>query len=490
VSQNTDPIGQYRWLPFTNTAAQTIPPFGVFQCNGMQSQADGSQIILAQQSQQYGGQYQHYVNGPYPVASGANGNCLNPKEGPCVALTAGIAAAQLSGTPFGPVPNDWALHQYVGGFVATDLYQGSAQFTSDSGPQLIWVDQAPMLTVQGKTSTSVQGMPNPGTDSAFQVWFQDGTVNSGYTLPNVANYTNGALTAGTFCIAVYADSTNGDPQWAIVAPGPGGVVLVTLTDTLNYGGAAPAKDGAGVSYTVYEALGMNGNAITDPGLFHAGQRLQVTFNSLSQHWEVIQPLPQVIRAQLTQDLTQGSTATANATSGRQVQVTDVTLPQNGSIPSGTWVFAEWDADTSALEVISGQQSANIVRGTIGGLLQKGGTVTLTDPTDDSTYDVHEVLGINDGSFPSGTTLTAFYNGKTKQWEVLQPLPQVIFGTLTSLLSSGGQTPITATDNQTYTVYEWMGLGQNSINNGTKITAAYDNNAKQFKVIAAACVAPS
>jgi hypothetical protein len=76
------------------------------------------------------------------------------------------------------------------------------------------------------------------------------------------------------------------PQWSIVAPIAGGVVFVTLTDTLNLADfASPAKDNSGRNYTVYEALGINRNPLTNPGLFDAGTHLQAAFNQSTQHWE-------------------------------------------------------------------------------------------------------------------------------------------------------------------------------------------------------------
>jgi hypothetical protein len=162
----------------------------------------------------------------------------------------------------------------------------------------------------------------------------------------------------------------------------------------------------------------------------------------------------------------------------------------GLLNVGDWCLFDWvDQGWEIVELTT----ATIVRGQLTDTLAKGKSAPFT------TYDlygngtpitVNEVLGINDGTYPSGTTLDAFYNVDSQQWEVLQPLQQVIRGTLQNVLNDGGNSTIKATNGRVYTVYEVLGLNGGSIAAGTMIAAFYNNDTSQFEVIAAGCPATS
>jgi hypothetical protein len=140
-------------------------------------------------------------------------------------------------------------------------------------------------------------------------------------------------------------------------------------------------------------------------------------------------------------------------------------------------------------------SAAIVRGVLNDRLGKGGSTTLTvidaygNPTN-TTVTVFEVLHINGYSYPAGTILQAVWNTSTGQWEVMQPLPQVMRGTLIVPLASGGQATVTATDGKPYLVYEVLGLNGGSLAAGTTVVAFFNNDTQQLEVMAAGCPATS
>jgi hypothetical protein len=147
-----------------------------------------------------------------------------------------------------------------------------------------------------------------------------------------------------------------------------------------------------------------------------------------------------------------------------------------------WVDQGW-------EVVD-EQSAIIIRGALNGRLIKGGNATLTTVdiygNPQNTVTVFEVLHINGYSYPIGTIVQAIWNSVTQQWEVMQPLPQVMRGALISALSSGGSATATGTDTRAYQVYEVLGLNGGSIPAGTNIVAFFNNDTQQLEVMAAGC----
>ena len=171
------------------------------------------------------------------------------------------------------------------------------------------------------------------------------------------------------------------------------------------------------------------------------------------------------------------------------QITFTCYNRFGLLEPGSWCLFDWiDQGWEIVELTS----AAIVRGVLNDRLIKGGNTTLTI-TDNygnaqNTITVFEVLGINGYSYPAGTVLQAIWNVDTQQWEVLQPLPQVMRGTLINALASGGSASVTATDGEPYTVYEVLGLNGGSIPSGTAVAAFYNNDTQQLEVIAAGCPA--
>lgn len=157
---------------------------------------------------------------------------------------------------------------------------------------------------------------------------------------------------------------------------------------------------------------------------------------------------------------------------------------------GDWCLFDWvDQGWEVVEA----PARPVIRGTLQGILVKGGSAQLlglpnpnASTSSPQTYTVYETLGINGGSYPKGTILDVFWNSFTTQWEVLQPLPQMIRGSLVSALSQGGSATITATDNHTYPVYEVLGLNGGSIAAGTNIFASYNNDTARFEVVSAGC----
>ncbi len=159
----------------------------------------------------------------------------------------------------------------------------------------------------------------------------------------------------------------------------------------------------------------------------------------------------------------------------------------GLLQPGSWCLFDWiDQGWEIVELTS----AAIVRGALNDRLIKGGntTMTITDNYGDAqrTITVFEVLGINGYSYPAGTILQAIWNVDTQQWEVLQPLPQVMRGTLIGALASGGAATVTATDGRPYLVYEVLGLNGGSLAAGTTVVAFFNNDTQQLEVLAAGC----
>ena len=102
----------------------------------------------------------------------------------------------------------------------------------------------------------------------------------------------------------------------------------------------------------------------------------------------------------------------------------------GLLDQGSWCLFDWvDQGWEIVELTS----AVIIRGQLAAPLYSGGQATMNILDQHGniirTITVNEVLGINNYSYPTGTNLQAIWNVDTQQWEVLQPLPQVIRGTL-------------------------------------------------------------
>ena len=121
-------------IPFYNDSGSTIDPFSVFRVDGLHA-VDGVQMLVAKQSNVYGSQYSHYINGPTSVADEAIGACFGMF--PCLASVDGSPA---KGAQVGPQSGSWILKASTYGFRVVE--------TISSG--LAIVERDPMLAFTGK----------------------------------------------------------------------------------------------------------------------------------------------------------------------------------------------------------------------------------------------------------------------------------------------------------------------------------------------------
>jgi hypothetical protein len=473
------------WLGCFNDSGDTIPPFGCVMMTGwalppdISDPTESSPYMLVDQPDGSVSPEHHYFNGPVAIPPDCYGAVARPNRN--VPLLVALSGSQNdpNDVPYrmvGPSSGSWQAARDTPGFAMVAQPQaGYALVVPTSGP---YVAQVPGSSDYGDGGSSggsgANGLPSNSSGPVDVFWATDGTIGDETdTSVTVTVYNRfSSLNPGDWLLFDWSGQ-----GWEVVTDNQSGsgVVRGALTDILAKGGSAPFRDLKGKPYTVSEVLGIN------DGTYKAGTRLDVARNPSNGLWEVIQPLQQVMRGTLDSLLSPNGTSTITASDARTYTVVEV---NGSSFQSGQMVEVFFNNWTGQFEVIS-SPGATIVRGTISNVLKKGGNATLTD-AQGNEHTVHEVLGINGGSYKSGTTLTAFYNDAARQWEVMQPLPQVIRGTLTSLLSSGGTSQITATDGNTYAVVEVLGLGTNSISSGTKVVAFFNNDTGNFEVMAASC----
>ena len=121
-------------IPFYNDSGSTIDAYSVFRVDGLHA-VDGVQMLVAKQSNVYGSQYSHYINGPTSVADEAIGACFGLF--PCLAAVNGSPA---KGDQVGPRNGQWNLRASTYGFRVVDLIESG----------LAIVEREPMLAFTGK----------------------------------------------------------------------------------------------------------------------------------------------------------------------------------------------------------------------------------------------------------------------------------------------------------------------------------------------------
>lgn len=108
MSNPQKPLSNYQWFPFINNSGETIPPFSIFQIDGIDT--TGNQIVYKAIKPTWAGA-QYAVNGPIQVTSGKRGECcLGP-----------IFIVKYTGTVVvndfvGPVVSTWTVARGVGTF--------------------------------------------------------------------------------------------------------------------------------------------------------------------------------------------------------------------------------------------------------------------------------------------------------------------------------------------------------------------------------------
>jgi len=155
-------------IPFYNDSGSTIDPYSVFRVDGLHA-VDGVQMLVAKQSNTYGSQYSHYINGPTSVADESVGACFGMF--PCLAAVDGSPSA---GDQVGPRSGSWILENDTLGFRVVQ--------TVSSG--LAIVERDPMLSFVGKyTDSSV----NQGDADDVAIYFGQGMTptDTGITMSNV-----------------------------------------------------------------------------------------------------------------------------------------------------------------------------------------------------------------------------------------------------------------------------------------------------------------
>ena len=173
-------------IPFYNDSGSTIDPFSVFRVDGLHA-VDGVQMLVAKQSNVYGSQYSHYINGPTSVANHALGACFGLF--PCLAAVNGSPA---DGALVGPRSGSWKLELNTYGFKVIGEANG-----------LYIVERDPMLTFVGKFDSSV----SKGSTGTVSIYY--GTSSLTDTTVNMSNVraVSRAFTTSDFvnCSLVYGE---------------------------------------------------------------------------------------------------------------------------------------------------------------------------------------------------------------------------------------------------------------------------------------------
>ena len=174
---------------FYNDSGSTIDPFSVFRVDGLHA-VDGVQMLVAKQSNVYGSQYSHYINGPTSVANHALGGCFGMF--PCLAAVNGSPA---KGDQVGPRNGQWNLRASTYGFRVVDLIESG----------LAIVEREPMLAFTGKFDADV----SQGSAGTVSIYYP----SSGTLTDTTENMSSVLAVSGDFLSTAFVNVTWLNGRW-------------------------------------------------------------------------------------------------------------------------------------------------------------------------------------------------------------------------------------------------------------------------------------
>lgn len=176
-------------IPFYNDSGSTIDPYSVFRVDGLHA-VDGVQMLVAKQSNTYGSQYSHYINGPTSVADESVGACFGMF--PCLATVDGSPSA---GDQVGPRSGSWILED--------DTYGFRVVGTVSSG--LAIVEREPMLAFTGKYDADI----SQGSAGTVSIYYP----SSGTLTDTTENMSSVLAVSGDFLTTDFVNVTWLNNRW-------------------------------------------------------------------------------------------------------------------------------------------------------------------------------------------------------------------------------------------------------------------------------------
>jgi len=144
-----------RWLEFRNDSAESVPPFGIIRLTGSITRRRQT-VLKAEQSNTYGSQFLHAINGPQKISASKYGLCT--LDFPAIARYDDSDGSPAFGEAWGPRNGDWKLRKSTAGFQIIGM--------PDSTAKVVLVARSPMLSFVGKTDAAIN-KGNSGTISIF-----------------------------------------------------------------------------------------------------------------------------------------------------------------------------------------------------------------------------------------------------------------------------------------------------------------------------------
>jgi hypothetical protein len=184
------------WL---NLASSLCPAFGIVRRTG--SHADSSRgipLFTGAQSNTFGSQYSHILNGEFDVNEGEWGEVQTGEY--LIARYRPADGAPAIGDRVGPRNGSWEMRLNTGGFVVEELIDTTTDF-------LIRVRRAPMLDFYGKNAGSQISRGSTGTINIYAGVYTS-EADTGETMTGVlAKF--GAIAAGAKVQCRLPDTANG-----------------------------------------------------------------------------------------------------------------------------------------------------------------------------------------------------------------------------------------------------------------------------------------
>ena len=190
------------WVEFINNASSQIPAFGVIRITGVTVVEAGRVVLAGAQSNTYGAQYHHAINGPNPVNAGKYGMCSF--SSPIPAYYDSADGTPAFGEKWGPRDATWKLKKNTGGFLVIG--------TTNETKHLALVVPDPFLDFRGVADAAIAA-DAAGTVS---IWYRSGATAFTDSTVNVTalNDLDGAVPSGGV-VRVRYDPFGSTESWTI-----------------------------------------------------------------------------------------------------------------------------------------------------------------------------------------------------------------------------------------------------------------------------------
>ena len=185
MSNPQKPLSNYQWFPFINNSGETIPPFSIFQIDGIDT--TGNQVVYKAIKPTWAGA-QYAVNGPIQVTAGKRGECcLSP-----------VFIVKYTGTVVvndfvGPVAATWTVARGVGTFKVLGIGDSTNRLASVRIPESNAIHaQAPADGIPGRIgmlegSATCELLTNNATTGMLELTGVSVTIKNGATSAISAN---------------------------------------------------------------------------------------------------------------------------------------------------------------------------------------------------------------------------------------------------------------------------------------------------------------